>query len=210
MDEAGKKKNRDFIIDIIESNFKEAINIHPKLNEAKLTTSIDDIVSFAPFLMWNEHNSKYFENIRSINSLAINNNIYDIEKTCNNDNNYADLMREAFFSSENIDIIQNLIIKNVYYQSNETLRVNKIKFETLIQVMNHMWTNFCRFLPYNLKEQIRDLDKKVSEYIVPLLLKESQFYFNYLRDSNPTKLQQLERPIMITKGRKQQLPSYYK
>ena len=192
------------------ANFKEAINIHPKLNEAKLTTSIDDIVSFAPFLMWNEHNSKYFENIRSINSLAINNNIYDIEKTCNNDNNYADLMREAFFSSENIDIIQNLIIKNVYYQSNETLRVNKIKFETLIQVMNHMWTNFCRFLPYNLKEQIRDLDKKVSEYIVPLLLKESQFYFNYLRDSNPTKLQQLERPIMITKGRKQQLPSYYK
>jgi hypothetical protein len=192
------------------ANFKEAINIHPKLNEAKLTTSIDDIVSFAPFLMWNEHNSKYFENIRSINSLAINNNIYDTEKTCNNDNNYADLMREAFFSSENIDIIQNLIIKNVYYQSNETLRVNKIKFETLIQVMNHMWTNFCRFLPYNLKEQIRDLDKKVSEYIVPLLLKESQFYFNYLRDSNPTKLQQLERPIMIIKGRKQQLPSYYK
>ena len=37
-----------------------------------------------------------------------------------------------------------------------------------------MWTNFCRFLPYDLKEQIRDLDKKVVEYLLPLLLKESQ------------------------------------
>jgi len=43
-----------------------------------------------------------------------------------------------------------------------------------------------------------------------LLLKESEFYFNYLRDSNRTELPQLERPIMIVKGRKQQLSSFYR
>lgn len=170
-----------------------------------------DVVSFAPFLMWNEHDSKYFENIGAINNMAVNdNNVYDIDKTCNNDDNYAELMKEAFFSSENMDIIQNMIIKNVFYKSGETLRINKIKSETLLQVMNHMWTNFCRFLPYDLKEQIRDLDHKVTDYLVPLLLKESEFYFNYLRDSDRTNLPQLERPIMISKGRKQQLPSFYK
>ena len=109
-----------------------------------------------------------------------------------------------------MEIIQNMLIRDVFYKSNETLRINKIKSETLIQVMNHMWTNFCRFLPYDLKEQIRDLDKKVVEYLLPLLLKESQFYFNYLRDSDRTNLPLLERPMIVTKDRKQQLPSFYK
>ena len=193
------------------ANYIQSTATHPKLNLESNNNNMLDVVSFAPFLMWNEHDSKYFENVGAINNMAVNdNNIYDTDKTCNADDNYAELMKEAFFSSENMDIIQNMIIKNVFYKSGETLRINKIKSETLLQVMNHMWTNFCRFLPYDLKEQIRDLDHKVTDYLVPLLLKESEFYFNYLRDSDRTKLPQLERPIMISKGRKQQLPSFYK
>ena len=190
---------------ICYADFEQAINIHPKLKNNNLI----DTVSFAPFLMWNEHETKYFENVGTINKLALNDNkVYDINNRCNND--YTELMKEAYFSLENMDIIQNMIIKEVFIRSNETLRINKIKSETLIQVMNSIWTNFCRYLPYEYKEQIRDLDKKVMEYLVPLLLKESEFYKNYLRDSDRTNLPQLERPIMITKGRKQQLPSFYK
>lgn len=189
------------------ADFEQAINVHPKLKDNNML----DVVSFAPFLMWNEHDSKYFENVGTINKLAMNDNkVYDIQKTCNDNDNYVDLMKEAYFSLENMDIIQNMIIKEVFLRSNETLRINKIKSETLIQVMNNIWTNFCRFLPYDYREQIRELDKKVMEYLVPLLLKESEFYKNYLRDSDRTNLPQLERPIMITKGRKQQMPSFYK
>jgi hypothetical protein len=192
------------------ADYKQTTAKYPKLDLESNSTKILDIVSFAPFLMWNEHDSKYFENIGTINNIAINdNNLYDTNKTCNN-NDYGELMKEAFFSAENMDIIQNMIIKNVYYSSGETLRINKIKSESLLQVMNNIWINFCRFLPYDLKEQIRDLDKKVTDYLVPLLLKESQFYFNYLRDSDRTNLPQLERPIFIINDRKQQLPSFYK
>ena len=176
----------------------------------KLEKNLIDKVSFAPFLMWNEHDSKYFENIGVNNRIAMSDNtIYDTTKSCTNNDNYTDLMTEAFFSVENIDIIQNMIIKNVYLQSKETLKINKIKQETLIQVMNSIWTNHCRFLPYNYKEQIRELNIKVSEYLVPLLLNEYTFYLNYLRDSNRSNLPQLDRPIMVVKERKQQLPSYY-
>jgi len=193
------------------ADFKQSTSIHPKLNILDNKVDTLDVVSFAPFLMWNEHDSKYFENVGAINKIAINDNgIYDTSKSCTNDDNYADLLNEAFFSAENMEIIQNMLIRDVFYKSNETLRINKIKSETLIQVMNHMWTNFCRFLPYDLKEQIRDLDKKVVEYLLPLLLKESQFYFNYLRDSDRTNLPLLERPMIVTKDRKQQLPSFYK
>jgi len=194
------------------SDFSTSSIVHPKLNLESNKTELLDAISFAPFLMWNVHDGKYFENTGQINNIAINDNsIYDTSKSCNNDvNNYAELMQETFFSSENMDIIQNALIKTVFYRSNQTLRINKIKQETLIQCMNHIWTNFCRFLPYDLKEQIDDLDDKVIEYLTPLLLKESQFYFNYLRDSDRTNLPTLERPIMIAKGRKQQLPSFYK
>jgi isoleucyl-tRNA synthetase len=34
----------------------QALNIHPKLKDKNSL----DVVSFAPFLMWNEHESKYF------------------------------------------------------------------------------------------------------------------------------------------------------
>ena len=191
------------------ADFIQSTKVYPKLEQSK--SNIMDVVSFAPFLMWNEHDSKYFENVGINNKIAINdNNIYDTSKSCTDNDNYTDLMTEAFFSVENMDIIQNMLIKNVFYKSNETLRINKIKQETLIQVMNSIWTNHCRFLPYNYKEQIRELNHKVSDYIVPLLLNEYKFYQNYLRDSNRTELPQLDRPIMIVKERKQQLPSFYK
>jgi hypothetical protein len=187
-----------------------SFNMNPKLDQNK-ESNVLNVVSFAPFLMWNNHDNNYFQNVGKINNMAINeNNIYETPKSCNNDDNYVDLMKEAFFSLENMDIIQNRIIISVYLKSDKTLRVNKIKNETLLQVMNSIWTNFCRFLPYDLKEQIDELDNRVVEYIVPLLLKESQFYFNYLRDSDRTNLPQLDRPIMINKDRKQQLPSFYK
>lgn len=188
------------------ADFKESTKIYPKLKEGNVL----DTVSFAPFLMWNEHDSKYFENIGINNKIAMNDNkIYDTSKSCTDNNNYSDLMTEAFFSIENMDIIQNTIIKNVFFKSKETLRINKIKQETLIQVMNSIWTNHCRFLPYNLKEQIREINNKVSDHLVPLLITEAKFHSNYLRDSNRTQLPQLPRAIMIVKERKQQLPSYY-
>ena len=189
------------------ADFMQSTEIYPKLKE----NNILDTVSFAPFLMWNEHDSKYFENIGVINKTAINdNNIYDTSKSCTDNNNYSDLMTEAFFSVENMDIIQNMIIKDVFIKSKETLKINKMKQETLIQVMNNIWTKHCRFLPYDLKEQIRTINRKVAEYLVPLLITESKFHSNYLRDSNRTQLQQLPRPVMIVKERKQQLPSFYK
>jgi hypothetical protein len=170
---------------------------YPKLDSKK--SNIIDVVSFAPFLMWNEHDDKYFQTAGKINT-----NNYPTT------DNYAELMKEAFFSSENMDIIQNRIIYTVFEKSDQTLRINKIKNETLIQIMNQMWSTHCRFLPYNLREQIEDLDQKIIDYAVPLLLQESQFYLNYLRDADRTNLPPLERPIMINKNRKQQLPSYYK
>jgi len=174
-----------------------------------MTDKLENILNsfnFAPFLMWNEHKDNYIKDFNIIKKMDINNNNIDN----NIDNNCSDLLKDNFFSVENINIIQNKIIMSIYYKSNETLRINKIKYETLIQVMNSIWLKYCQFLPYDLKNQIKNLNNKVIEYIVPLLLKESKFYFNYLRDSNVSRLELLPKPLAVYNNRKQQLPSYYK
>ena len=109
------------------ADFLQSTSVHPKLNITDNKADMLDVVSFAPFLMWNEHDSKYFENVGAINTLALNdNNVYDPIGSISNPT-YADLMRDTFFSAENMDIIQNMIIKDVYIKSGETLRINKIK-----------------------------------------------------------------------------------
>jgi hypothetical protein len=162
--------------------------------------------NFAPFLMWNDHENNYIKDFNIINKMNINSN------TINNNKNSdcSEILKDNFFSIENINIIQNKIIMSIFYKSNETLRINKIKYESLIQIMNSIWLKYCQFLPFDFKKQIQNLNNKVIEYIVPLLLKESKFYFNYLKDSDRTNLPILERPIMIFKDRKQTLPAFYK
>lgn len=164
---------------------------------SKYTTTFLNNFYFAPFLLWNDHNDKYFEKMKK-------HNIMD------NDDDAIENLKITFFSLENMDIIQYNIIKHVYFGSNETLRIKKIKNESLIQVMNYIWYNFCDFIPKELKQQLIQLNKYTINYIVPLLLKESEFYFNYLKDSNRTQRQiNFDRGIDTTK-RKNDLPSYIK
>jgi len=97
-----------------------------------------------------------------------------------NNDNYAQLLTEAFYSIENMEILHTLIIKDVFLKSNEEVKINKIKDTTLKQIMDIIWTNQCKFLPYNLKEQIEELDDAVVNYCVTELLKQAEFYFKYL------------------------------
>lgn len=183
-----------------KSNIDKFEKCYSDINQSiNMEKNIENDVNFAPFLMWNDHNTKYFENLT--------NTIY----TDNYNNTYENVavMKEAYFSLENIDIIQIMIIKNIFYKSKETLKINKIKHESIIQIMHNIWINTCRYLPYNLKDQIKDLNNKVCNYIVPLLLNEYTFYKNYLRDSDVNSQQLLERPNKIVNSRKETLSSIF-
>jgi hypothetical protein len=172
---------------------------------SSIPNSVDNIasVSFAPFLMWNNHENKYFENIGKINKLAIDSNDYK-QKQCiennitgeslNDDEDYEDIMRNAFFSKDNIEYIQKMIIIKVYEDSDKQYRLRPQKYHNIIQIMNGIYDTYCRHLPYNLKEQINELDNKVIEYCSKLLLEETKVYYNYLRDIEPNKLDLLARP----------------
>ena len=48
--------------------------------------------------------------------------------------------------------------------------------------MNSFWINKCKYLPYNYKEQIEELNNLIIQYSSEELIKEAYFHLNYLKD----------------------------
>jgi len=166
-------------------------------------------VSFAPFLMWNNHENDYFNKIGEVNKLSINTNKIDKCIKENNDEDLQDtelLLRNNFYSEENIKYIQKRIIIKVYEDSNKNYRLKPQKYEIIIQIMNGIYETYCRHLPYNIKEQIEELNEKIIDYTSKILLEETKSYYNYLRDIEPNKLNILDRPEFNSS--RKVLPSY--
>jgi hypothetical protein len=74
--------------------------------------------------------------------------------------------------------------------------------------MNNVYHDYAQHLPYNLKEQVLELDNRVVNFITPWLINEIESYQNYLIDAN-TPLQPPELPLNIVKQRKESLPSMF-
>ena len=72
--------------------------------------------------------------------------------------------------------------------------------------MNGTYHDYARHLPYNLKEQVQELNDRVINFVTPYLVNEIESYQNYLIDSN-TPLRPPELPINVAKNRKESLPS---
>lgn len=140
-------------------------------------------VTYAPFLLWNEHNDKYFQKLGQDNKIAIDTN--EIQNCNINENsNLILLMKEAFYLKENINYLQNKIIENVYIKSDKKYILKPQKYELMIQLMNNFWNGYCRYLPYDFDKQIEELNNKIIDFASDKLLKETNIYLNYIRDSN--------------------------
>jgi len=172
-------------------------NIYKDFNETRSNTDLIHKLEKAPFLFWNEHKQKYFQ--------RYNNDKQCEEPSCEDADN-VELVKEAFFLRENIEIVQNMIIKNVAKKSNYL--IPKQKDEDIILLMNGIYHDYARNLPYNLREQIQELDERVVNFITPWLINEVEAYQKYLIDSNAP-LRPPELPINITKPRKESLPSVF-
>jgi hypothetical protein len=115
-------------------------------------------------------------------------------------------MKEAFFLRENIEIIQNSIIRNVAKKSKYL--ISRQKEDDIILLMNGIYHDYARNLPYNLKEQIQELNERVVNFVTPWLINEVEAYQRYLIDAN-TPLRPPELPLKVARQRKESLPGSY-
>ena len=177
----------------IEFNYYD---VYRDFNEKKDNKDIIHKLDKAPFLFTNEHKQKYFQKY---------NNLKQCEEDECIDSNNVELVKEAFFLIENIEIIQNSIIRNVAKKSKYI--ISRQKEEDIVIVMNGIFHDYARNLPYNLKEQVLELNQRVVNFVTPWIINEIEAYVNYLVDAN-TPLTPPDLPMNMVKQRKETLPSY--
>lgn len=91
-------------------------------------------------------------------------------------------LSRAFFSKQNIDMIQNGIRAGVYQMSNQQFVIGNQSYDELKIIMRAIYLQHSVNLATNLSQQIQELNQMVLEYCVPRVFGEAKGYMKYLHD----------------------------
>jgi hypothetical protein len=96
------------------------------------------------------------------------------------------LLNQIYFSDENLQKIQNLIRYNVYQISKKQFTIGEQDKTQLQIVMRSIYLQYSRNLNNNIPEQISQLNKIITDYLVPKIISNIKQYLKYLEDKNGT------------------------
>ena len=104
------------------------------------------------------------------------------------------VLSEAFFSAENIRIIQNAIKAAVYHMSKTMYVIGDQNEDTLKIIMRSIYLQHAANQKTNILNQINALNKLVLDYCIPQLCGECDAYIKYKNDVS-TLAVPLQRPV---------------
>ena len=93
-------------------------------------------------------------------------------------------LSKAYFSKENIQIIQNGIRAGVYKQSNNQYVVAPQDCDSLKIVMRSIFLQYSANLPGNVSKQIEALNQMVLNFCIQQVYSEAKGYMKYLSDAS--------------------------
>jgi hypothetical protein len=115
-------------------------------------------------------------------------------------------LENTFFSDENIALINKQLILTVFKRTNGSYKISNQTTESLTIVMRYVFLEHARHLPYNILEQIRELNLRVVNEIVPIVITQITQRTEYLKTiAEPRNV--LPLPINVHGGSRQNLPS---
>ena len=112
------------------------------------------------------------------------------------------VLSNAYFSGQNMQIIQNGIRAEVYNKSNGQLTIGEQDCDSLKIIMRSIFLQHAINQPNNISEQIESLNQMVLDYIVPRVYSEALGYNKYLSDVS-TMYKPMDRPVMAKNNDKQ-------
>ena len=120
-------------------------------------------------------------------------NMYQEDKCTNTIANYIvkgihekNTLTQVFFSKENLDHLQSLIIKLVYDRSYGKWRITRQSDNELLIIMRSIYLQYAKHLPYDIKGQIAELNKQVILDTVPRIMVKVEQHLGYQRDQGST------------------------
>lgn len=106
-------------------------------------------------------------------------------------------LENYFFSNENIDLINKQLIMKVFKETKGEFKISPQKHENLIIVMRYTFLEYARHLPYDITNQIRELNCIVIGQILPNIITQITQRKEYLRVINEPR-QILSLPINVS------------
>jgi hypothetical protein len=91
-------------------------------------------------------------------------------------------LSNAFFSQQNIQIIQNGIRAGVYERSNGQYLIGPQDCDSIKIIMRSVYLQYSANQPFNIPEQIEQLNKMVLNYCIQQVYSEAQGYMKYVDD----------------------------
>lgn len=104
------------------------------------------------------------------------------------------VVSKLYFSSENIQILQNGIRAGVYKMSNNRYVIAPPNIDTLKIIMRSIYLQNAQHDPNRITEQIEQLNKLVLDYAIPSTFNEAVGYEKYCEDQS-TLVVPLELPL---------------
>jgi hypothetical protein len=99
--------------------------------------------------------------------------------------NWADTpLSKAFFSQQNQQILQNGIRAGVFKRSNGQYTIGAQDCDSLKIVMRSVFLQNASNKPFNIKEQVEQLNVIVLNYCIQQVYSEAQGYMKYLEDAS--------------------------
>jgi len=114
----------------------------------------------------------------------------------------SDSLSNAFFSEQNILIIQNGIRAGVYHRSNSQYVIGAQDCDSLKIVMRSVFLQYSANQPNNITQQIAQLNKIVLEYCIQQVYSEAQGYMKYINDAS-TLVVPISHPVMANDNDRQ-------
>ena len=103
-------------------------------------------------------------------------------------------LSDAFFSTGNMEIVQNAMRNGVYAMSNGAYLIGPQDFDNLKMIMRSVFLQSAMNLATDIPGQIAALNKIVVDMFVPKLYNEARAYIQYKRDAS-TMYKPIDRPV---------------
>ena len=93
-------------------------------------------------------------------------------------------LSDAYFSLENIEIIQHGIRKGVYDKSNQKILIDNQPKDNIVTVMRAIYLQYSKNLDTDITSQINELNNLVLDFCIKNVYSEAVAYLNYKRDAS--------------------------
>jgi hypothetical protein len=115
-------------------------------------------------------------------------------------------LETTFFSDENMNLINKQLIMKVYEKSDKKYKIGPQSKQSLLIVMRYIFIEHARHLPYDIKEQIRELNCRVVTDILPNIITNVEQKLEYIKlIESPRQI--LSLPISTNNKNRKTLPS---